>query len=48
MKSYEVNYETKMVSVELIDGSSYSFTAECDVYDDYALACEVRERIFGQ
>ena len=48
MRGYEVDYETKKVSVELIDGSSYSFTAECDVYDDYALACEVHERIFGQ
>lgn len=44
----EVNFDTKEVKVECIDGTRFSFTAECDVYDDYALACEVRERVYGQ
>lgn len=44
----KIDDATKEVTVECIDGSRFSFIAECDVYDDYALACEVRERIYGQ
>ena len=48
MLNVVIDYDTKEVKVECADGTRFSFTAECDVYDDYALACEVRERVYGQ
>ena len=48
MTNWSINYETKEVSVECSDGSRFSFIATCDVYNDYELACEIREKIFGQ